>query len=55
MRKLYLALAAAPLPVGIISHYMRPINMAPRVVSEGKYMMNQSPWNTSDDMVDIYQ
>ncbi|XP_038894648.1 RNA pseudouridine synthase 6, chloroplastic isoform X4 [Benincasa hispida] len=32
--KLYLALAAAPVPMGIITHYMRPINMAPRLVSK---------------------
>ena len=36
MGKLYLALAVAPVPVGILSHYMRPVNMAPRVVSEGR-------------------
>ncbi|KAF8096942.1 hypothetical protein N665_0298s0012 [Sinapis alba] len=34
VKKLYRALAAAPLPCGIISHYMRPVNMAPRLVSE---------------------
>lgn len=34
VKKLYLALAAAPLPIGIITHYMRPINMAPRLISE---------------------
>ena len=34
--KLYLALAAAPVPMGIITHYMRPINLAPRIVSKGK-------------------
>ncbi|KAL3519499.1 hypothetical protein ACH5RR_017648 [Cinchona calisaya] len=34
VKKLYLALAAAPVPVGVITHYMRPINMAPRLVSE---------------------
>ncbi|ONK61076.1 uncharacterized protein A4U43_C08F26010 [Asparagus officinalis] len=34
VKKLYLALAAAPVPVGIISHYMRPVNRAPRIVSE---------------------
>lgn len=34
VNKLYLALAAAPVPVGIITHYMRPINMAPRLISE---------------------
>lgn len=35
MKKLYLALAAAPVPTGIITHYMRPINVAPRLISEG--------------------
>ncbi|CAN6458062.1 unnamed protein product [Victoria cruziana] len=35
VKKLYLALAAAPVPVGIISHYMRPVNVAPRIVSKG--------------------
>ncbi|KAK2447799.1 RNA pseudouridine synthase 6, chloroplastic [Trifolium repens] len=34
VKKLYLALAASPLPTGIINHYMRPINMAPRLISE---------------------
>ncbi|XP_057962588.1 RNA pseudouridine synthase 6, chloroplastic isoform X1 [Malania oleifera] len=34
VKKLYLALAAAPLPIGIVTHYMRPINMAPRLISE---------------------
>ncbi|KAL5578886.1 hypothetical protein UlMin_011328 [Ulmus minor] len=34
VKKLYLALAAAPLPNGIITHYMRPINIAPRLISE---------------------
>ncbi|XP_060675236.1 RNA pseudouridine synthase 6, chloroplastic [Ziziphus jujuba] len=34
VKKLYLALAAAPMPVGTITHYMRPINMAPRLISE---------------------
>ncbi|XP_027087742.1 RNA pseudouridine synthase 6, chloroplastic [Coffea arabica] len=34
VKKLYLALAAAPVPVGVITHYMRPINIAPRLVSE---------------------
>ncbi|KGN64541.1 RNA pseudouridine synthase 6, chloroplastic [Cucumis sativus] len=32
--KLYLALSAAPVPMGIITHYMRPINIAPRLVSK---------------------
>ena len=35
VKKFYRALAAAPVPVGIISHYMRPVNVAPRLVSEG--------------------
>lgn len=34
VKKLYLALTAAPVPVGIISHYMLPVNLAPRLVSE---------------------
>lgn len=34
VKKLYLALAAAPVPTGIITHYMRPINVAPRLISE---------------------
>ncbi|KAI4298659.1 hypothetical protein L6164_032192 [Bauhinia variegata] len=34
VKKLYVALAAAPVPTGIITHYMRPINMAPRLVTE---------------------
>ncbi|XP_028767862.1 RNA pseudouridine synthase 6, chloroplastic isoform X2 [Neltuma alba] len=34
VKKLYLALAAAPVPCGIISHYMRPVNRAPRLISE---------------------
>lgn len=34
VKKLYLALAAAPMPLGVITHYMRPINMAPRLISE---------------------
>ncbi|XP_012568926.1 RNA pseudouridine synthase 6, chloroplastic [Cicer arietinum] len=34
VKKIYLALAASPLPTGIIKHYMRPINMAPRLISE---------------------
>jgi hypothetical protein len=35
IKKLYLALASAPVPTGIMSHYMRPVNVAPRLVSEG--------------------
>ncbi|KAG2688244.1 hypothetical protein I3843_09G087100 [Carya illinoinensis] len=34
VKKLYLALAAASVPIGVITHYMRPINMAPRLISE---------------------
>ncbi|WOH09173.1 hypothetical protein DCAR_0728628 [Daucus carota subsp. sativus] len=34
VKKLYLALTAAPVPIGVITHYMRPINIAPRLVSE---------------------
>ncbi|RHN49279.1 putative tRNA pseudouridine(31) synthase [Medicago truncatula] len=34
VKKIYLALAASPLPIGIIKHYMRPTNTAPRLISE---------------------
>lgn len=34
VKKLYLALAAAPVPTGVITHYMRPINIAPRLITE---------------------
>ncbi|XP_042485487.1 RNA pseudouridine synthase 6, chloroplastic isoform X2 [Macadamia integrifolia] len=34
VKKLYRALAAAPVSVGIITHYMRPVNIAPRLISE---------------------
>ncbi|XP_035545513.1 RNA pseudouridine synthase 6, chloroplastic-like [Juglans regia] len=34
VKKLYLALVAAPVPIGIITHYMRPTSMAPRLISE---------------------
>lgn len=34
VKKLYRALVSAPLPLGIISHYMRPVNVAPRLVSK---------------------
>lgn len=34
VKKLYLALATAPLPVGEIKHYMRPIRSAPKLLSE---------------------
>ncbi|KAJ9169068.1 hypothetical protein P3X46_020536 [Hevea brasiliensis] len=34
VKKLYLALAASPVPTGVITHYMRPVNIAPRIVSE---------------------
>ncbi|XP_075513767.1 RNA pseudouridine synthase 6, chloroplastic [Primulina tabacum] len=33
VKKLYLALAAAPVPIGVITHYMRPVNIAPRLIS----------------------
>lgn len=35
MKKMYRALAAAPVPTGILSHYMRPVNFSPRIVSKG--------------------
>jgi hypothetical protein len=41
VKKIYLALAASPLPIGIIKHYMRPTNTAPRLISEGNY----ANWN----------
>ncbi|XP_062189695.1 RNA pseudouridine synthase 6, chloroplastic-like isoform X2 [Phragmites australis] len=34
VKKLYLALTTAPVSAGIITHYMRPVNRAPRIVSE---------------------
>ncbi|KAK6133352.1 hypothetical protein DH2020_032923 [Rehmannia glutinosa] len=36
VKKLYLALAAAPVSIGVITHYMRPVNIAPRLISEVK-------------------
>ncbi|KAG9156444.1 hypothetical protein Leryth_024207 [Lithospermum erythrorhizon] len=42
--KRYLALAAAPLPTGIITHYMRPINMAPRLVCEAMHADYVKGW-----------
>ncbi|GFP79073.1 rna pseudouridine synthase 6 chloroplastic [Phtheirospermum japonicum] len=33
VKKLYLALAASPVSIGVITHYMRPVNIAPRIVS----------------------
>lgn len=41
VKKLYLALLAAPVTVGVLTHFMRPINMAPRLVSED----NVDRWN----------
>lgn len=41
VKKLYLALATAPLPIGTFTHYMRPNNKAPRLVSEGGYTFSQ--------------
>lgn len=40
VKKLYLGLAAAPVPIGVITHYMRPVNMAPRLISEGDSSIN---------------
>lgn len=34
VKKLYLALTTGPVAPGIITHYMRPLNRAPRLVSE---------------------
>uniref|UniRef100_A0A804MTQ6 Pseudouridine synthase RsuA/RluA-like domain-containing protein n=1 Tax=Zea mays TaxID=4577 RepID=A0A804MTQ6_MAIZE len=34
VKKLYLALTTAPVSTGTITHYMRPVNRAPRLVSE---------------------
>ncbi|KAM0937094.1 hypothetical protein DsansV1_C26g0195541 [Dioscorea sansibarensis] len=59
VNKLYLGLAAAPVPLGIISHYMRPVNIAPRLVSkdfiEGWHLCQlevleckEVPWPSSD-------
>ncbi|KAL3820684.1 hypothetical protein ACJIZ3_006589 [Penstemon smallii] len=33
VKKLYLALAASPMALGVVTHYMRPINIAPRLIS----------------------
>lgn len=35
VKKLYTALTAAPVPLGVITHYMRPVHRAPRIVSAG--------------------
>ncbi|XP_076909460.1 RNA pseudouridine synthase 6, chloroplastic-like [Bidens hawaiensis] len=34
VKKLYLALAAAYVPCGVMTHYMRPFRMAPKVISK---------------------
>ncbi|KAK4753262.1 hypothetical protein SAY87_022060 [Trapa incisa] len=58
VKKLYLALVASPVPIGIVTHYMRPVNVAPRLVSEdyvkGWYLCklevmecNKVPWPNS--------
>ncbi|XP_074272049.1 RNA pseudouridine synthase 6, chloroplastic-like isoform X2 [Silene latifolia] len=59
VKKLYLAFAAAPVSCGVITHYMRPAKLAPRIVSE-EYMegwqlcqlevleCNKVPWPTPD-------
>ncbi|KAL9258686.1 hypothetical protein AKJ16_DCAP05453 [Drosera capensis] len=36
VKKLYLALAAAPVPVGVMTHYMRPFRLAPKIMSEDR-------------------
>jgi len=44
VKKVYLALTTAPVSTGIITHYMRPVNRAPRLVSEdhiGKWYLCQ--------------
>ncbi|KAJ4776229.1 Pseudouridine synthase family protein [Rhynchospora pubera] len=43
VKKLYLALASAPVPTGVISHYMRPAVLAPKLVSEE----NEEGWHLS--------
>jgi len=48
VKKIYLALAASPLPIGIIKHYMRPTNTAPRLISEGNY----TNWNALQRLLD---
>jgi hypothetical protein len=37
VKKLYLALTTSPVSPGVITHYMRPVNRAPRLVSEGNF------------------
>ncbi|WCJ20253.1 hypothetical protein M5689_002500 [Euphorbia peplus] len=32
--KIYLALSASPVPIGVITHFMRPVSIAPKLVSE---------------------
>lgn len=34
IKKLYLSLASAPMPCGMITHYMHPSSRAPRIISE---------------------
>ncbi|KAI0498779.1 hypothetical protein KFK09_019672 [Dendrobium nobile] len=59
VKKLYLALTAEPVPTGLISHYMRPVNLAPRLVSrefiEGWHLCQlevleckEVPWPNTD-------
>ncbi|GAB4826617.1 hypothetical protein Ancab_033511 [Ancistrocladus abbreviatus] len=38
VNKLYLALAAAPVPVGVITHYMRRFSIPPRLISAGNHV-----------------
>ncbi|KAJ8442295.1 hypothetical protein Cgig2_011218 [Carnegiea gigantea] len=40
IKKLYLSLASAPMPCGMITHYMHPSSRAPRIISEGNHVMS---------------
>lgn len=59
VQKHYVALAVAPVPEGILSHFMRPLNIAPRIVSKdcisGWHLCqlevlecNEVPWPKAD-------
>ncbi|KAJ3683797.1 hypothetical protein LUZ60_014024 [Juncus effusus] len=41
VKKVYTALVSSPVKTGIISHYMRPVNVAPRLVSQE----NEGRWH----------
>ncbi|XP_056687838.1 RNA pseudouridine synthase 6, chloroplastic-like [Spinacia oleracea] len=43
VKKYYLALVAAPVSCGIITHYMQPAKLAPRIVSE-EYVKGSQLW-----------